>query len=63
MVEYQINISCERGKLTKVLRELADTLADERYVIGIINDKKYSVNIKEVKNENSKTQGRNPRIH
>jgi uncharacterized membrane protein len=51
MIKYQITISCEKGKLAKALRELAETLSDERYVIGHINDKKYTVNIKEIKKD------------
>jgi len=51
MTKYQITISCEKGKLAKTLRELAETLSDERYVIGHINDKKYTVNIKEIKKD------------
>ena len=54
-MKYQITISCEKGKLAKTLRELAETLADERYIIGSIKDKKYSVNIKEIKDEKCKT--------
>lgn len=51
MTKYQITISCENGKLAKTLRELADTIADERYVIGTIKDKKYNIEIKEARDE------------
>lgn len=53
-MKYQITISCEKGKLAKILRELADILADERYVIGNIKEKKYTVNIKEIYEEKVK---------
>ena len=56
MPKYQITISCEKGKLAKTLRELADTIADERYIIGTIREKKYSIEIKEIKDEKRKNQ-------